>query len=177
MVCLTKPNVIQRGIINRPLNEFKGKILSQALSLDYMGSSEYEWGATRKSLLALKDAGGIVFETFLNDDDFSHNGNHLRIAFPANVSEQFKESYIEFLRELRTGEHTVEYNLVEPSNFNLKYLKKWWIKVKEDTDFWWDLRNHVMWSYDKLFMKRLNTHLKASWTHMAKKAAEKQIAS
>ena len=35
-----------------------------------------------------------------------------------------------------------------------------------DADFWWDLGNHVMFSFDKIFVNRLPAVLQESWQYM-----------
>ncbi len=46
--------LVQRGTINRPLSQYTDVRISEAIDLDYMGSSEFEFGALPKSLRAFE---------------------------------------------------------------------------------------------------------------------------
>lgn len=167
---MKNPRLIQRCTIRRPLNDFRGERFSRAVSLDYMGAAEFEFNATSKSLRAIEAAGGISVMSLVDDARFTHEDNHLRVAFPADATEEFKEKYVEFLSELRNGSVAAERKLKEPSYFNKASRSV--ASSRKHTDLWWDIRNHVMWSFDKAFMKRLEGHIKESLVvmNMAKKS-------
>ncbi len=155
---MKKLYLIQRGTINRPLGEHKGLKLSAAVDLDYMGSSEFEFGALPASFASM----------FIHRDGYKLKkteritkqvGEHqfaLRVYH--NMEEKDFNDYVEQLVHLRNG--TGNLYLKERTYFELgsTFFGKF--------DFWWDIENHVIFSFDKHFMNRLPSHLKASFTVM-----------
>lgn len=157
-----KPYYIQLGTINRPLSVFRGQRLSDAVETEYMGNSHFEFGAMPKSLRALQ----LQFEMIkvrkvesITDKD----GYILRVL--SALSDQDWEIYKKHLHDLRDDKIRTE----ETTRFAKDYHSKF-----NNTDFWWDIGNHVMWSFDKQFMNRLKEHLSASLAFMdeQKKAQE-----
>jgi hypothetical protein len=160
---MKRPHLIQRCTIKKPLNDFKGKKLSDAVDMDYMGNSYFEFGATRKSLEALHASNfnvrRVALQQPLGGDPAA---TILRIAFPNHWLIDQEQAYIDFLSKLRFNIDNIDRDLEEPSGFPVN------CKDHEDIDLWWDIENHVIWSFDKAFMNnRLESHLKASWKHMA----------
>ena len=146
--------LIQRAKIQRPLGDFRNLRLSQAVSFDYMGSAEFEFGALPKSFRAIekgmeKATTRVVFEIMDGEGP-------LRVFSMFNDSE-FAE-YLEQLLKLRTD----KLRLKERSEFEpLNYRGE-----KYPTDFWWDVENHAMFSFDKNFMNHLTDYLSASLNYM-----------
>jgi len=143
-----KPYLVQRGKINRSLGEHKDQKFSNAVSLEYMGSAEFEWGALPRALRALesiKDSLVVTTENSLTDD----SGSSLRVMHGFN--QQDYDEYIGYLKLMR-------------EDIGVIMLKEWsgFTKTKvttySTTDLWWDIENNVMWSFDKSFMSRLNGH-------------------
>jgi hypothetical protein len=154
------PYLIQRGEIKRPLMDESCR-LSEAVSLDYMGSAEYEFGALPASLRAMQamavDLQKTVLKSVANDDA------PLKVIHSMSA-DGFKQ-YEKHLLALRNGALRTK----EVSRFAHDYpMGKY-----THTDFWWDIQNSVMWSFDKEFMNRLPAYLASSWRYMdsAKKAA------
>lgn len=146
------PYLIQRGNIFHPLVDDR---LSKAVNLDYMGSAEFEFGALPKSLRALQasiDRISLTTEPRILDGERS-----LRVLHTFSPDEY--EQYLAHLLQLRAGKlHTKEstwFDVDHPTRF--KALR---------CDFWWDIDNHVMWTFDKNFSKRLVDVLVASWKYM-----------
>lgn len=117
------------------------KGIDSILSFDYMGASEYEWGALPRSLKEIREK--IKKENFLVYE--------LEIT-PEKVvqifcSENDKESVFENIRDLSKG----KLRLKMGSYFDL------WVKDEEFTkiDFWWDIENNFMfWKKDKTFRNK-----------------------
>lgn len=146
------PFLIQRAEINRPLG--KAGRVSEVLDLDYMGSTEFEWGATAKSLRALQAKVNDICMTV--EPSITQDDKNLRVLHTF-TADQYAE-YLGYLKELRVGKRqTKECTRFEEGYEFTRYSK---------TDFWWDIENHVMWSFDKIFMNRLGDALVASWAYM-----------
>ncbi len=63
--------------------------------------------------------------------------------------------YLEYLYEVRNDKRRLK---------ECSYFAKQ--RGREETDFWWDIENHVMWSFDKKFMSGLVGCLAASINYM-----------
>ena len=152
------PYLVQRCEIRRPLVE--GRI-SEALGLDYMGSAEFEFGAVPKSLRALqRDVDKIKLSV---DPRITDNDRSLRVlhAFDEVEFEQyFKHLQTMRANKLRLKEATRFEAGREPSKYSV-------------CDVWWDIENHVFWSFDKIFMNRITDCLVASWKYMDEQKAKK----
>jgi len=73
--------------------------------------------------------------------------------------DQFAE-YEGYLKKLRYEDP----HLKEVSYFSVKH--KSFRDSKYLPDFWWDIVNNVMWSFDKNYINRLIDHLEASFAIM-----------
>lgn len=149
------PYLVQRGRIRRPLDKFQTERLSRAINFDYMGSSEFEFGAIPASFRAFRDN----FDQFkvstvpqITEDDVP-----LRVAHC--LSDEDFQTYVDYLLRLRNERlgklHTKEAVRFDPTS---TYYK--------DTDIWWDIEHQVIWSFDKTFMKRIGKHFEASFEVM-----------
>lgn len=161
---IVKPYLIQRGEIERPLGNFRGARLSQAVDFDYMGSAEFEFGALPKSFRAMEAMADKASMTVL--EEITEGDVFLRV-FHFFDEQEFAE-YKKHLINLRQDNiHTKERTCF---NYNRsKYEMKF--------DFWWDIQNHVMWSFDKKFMNHIHDYLAASLNHMNEKKHEAPPAS
>lgn len=153
------PYHIQRGKIKHPLVEGR---FSEATDLDYMGSAEFEFGALPMSLRALQarvDDIKITVEPRITGE----SGESLRVLHTFTPDEY--EEYVGHLLKLRAGtartKESTYFDVEHPKHF--KTLR---------CDLWWDIDNHVMWSFDKVFMKRLPDHLVTSWRFMDEQKAK-----
>lgn len=147
------PYLIQRGKIHHPL--VKGR-LSEAVNLDYMGAAEFEFGALPKSLRALQtkvDDISLTTEPRIADE----SGACLRVLHTFTPDEY--EEYACHLLKLREGQLLTK----ESTWFDKEHPKRF--KTLR-CDLWWDIDNHVMWTFDKVFSKRLGDCLVASWKYM-----------
>lgn len=147
------PYLIQRGMIRK--ND-KISRLSDMVDFDYMGSSEFEFGALPRSLRALQanvDSISSTVEGRITGD----NGESLRVLH--TFSPEDYEVYFGHLTKLREGKLRTK----ESTRFSVED-KKWFSSQK--CDFWWDIENHVMWTFKKHFMKQLPDALAESWKYM-----------
>jgi hypothetical protein len=155
MRLIRTPYLIQRATIKTPLAEGTSR-LSDAVSFDYMGSSEFEWGALPKSLRALQFDQKIL--KFVKVPEIMEGEQQLRVLHAFESDEDFAK-YKEYLLRLRgVGEHM---RLKERSEFDLTLKSRY-----DRANFWWDIDNHVMFSFHKIFMNRLQEHLASSWKYM-----------
>ena len=147
------PYLIQRGKIKHPMVDGR---FSEAVDLDYMGSAEFEFGALPKSLRALQslmDSISVTTEPRITDE----SGASLRVLHTF-TSEEY-EQYLVHLFAMRDGKLRTK----ESTWFDKDHSKHF--KTLQ-CDLWWDIGNHVMWTFDKRFAKRLSDHLVASWKYM-----------
>jgi hypothetical protein len=149
------PYLIQRGQIKRPLGDFRDQRLSKAVALDYMGSSEFEFGALPKSFREIEkvvDKANLRVIPEIKDKE----GKSLRV-FSVLTDEEWIQ-YLPYLHKMREGKlHCKECVRFEASREPSKY---------SNCDFWWDIENHVMWSFDKSFMNSIHEYVAASLNFM-----------
>lgn len=146
---MKQPYLIQRGQIITPLAAPDTR-LSRAVDLDYMGSSEFEFGALPRSFRAF-EKGNRVLRLF---PAISENSVPLRV-FSILSDEEF-EQYGKYLLRL----HGDDIHLKERSEFEAN--RPTWAKA----NFWWDIENHVMWGFHKVFMKRVPDFVNSSLAYM-----------
>jgi len=169
--------LVQRGKINRPIDP-KGRI-GNALHLDYMGSAEFEFGALPSSLrdmqrhkneLKLKETSfknlygdTLVTLTYLDENDFEKWNGEFNEACAGKRS--LKESLFmnAWINEIKA-----------PATLKGKRAKDY-VEARNGwrPEFWWDLNNGVMASFDKKFMNVLKDVLENSWKFMDENAAKK----
>lgn len=147
-----RPYLVQRGEIRRPLKDESCRF-SDAVNLDYMGSAEFEFGALPKSLRALQARVDSLKKTVL----VSVMSGDVPLKVLHGLSDAAFKEYEGHLLAIRADKH----RLKESSHFAHDYSSQY-----AKTDFWWDIDNHVMWSFDKEFMNRLPSYLASSWKYM-----------
>jgi hypothetical protein len=149
---LTRAYLIQRAEIIHPY-QLDG-VLSKAVNFDYMGSSEFEFGALPASLRELQ-AEQEFLKLEINDDIRDEQDRPLIVLH--TVSTENWKKYRSVLLLLREGKYqTKEITKFEADN-PFKFIK---------SDFWWDVNNSIMWSFDSKFMTHLVNILKNSWIYM-----------
>lgn len=144
------PYLIQRAEIKRPLNKFDGSKLSGAVSFEYMGSAEFEFGAVPAAFREFRANHDKVKVSKVGEivDD---QGRTLRVYH--YLSDEDFAIYVGHLKDLRKDKlRTKEVTYFGPC-----------VHYKPKTDFWWDIVNNVIWSFDKEFMKRLDSHMQESF--------------
>lgn len=155
---MKRPYLIQRARINRPLGQYEGLALSKAVDLDYMGSAEFEFGALPRSFRKI-EAQWSLYKQHKFEDIVAVRTDDAR-QFQLRVYANFdtdaaKEQYRVWLRDAFAGKLYLKESLRARLSNN--------VVVLEGTDFWWDIQNDVMFSFDKQFMNRLESHLRASF--------------
>lgn len=153
---VSSPLLIQRAKIVKPLADKKAT-LSNSVRFDYMGSAEFEFGALPSSLRHLKANRDDLAIRMLYD--VKEGESSLRVL--SVMDEIDFGHYSEYLRELRFEDPPLK----EVSYFSIK--PKYFLEKEKQADFWWDIVNHVMWSFDKNYMNRLIGHLHASFDAMS----------
>lgn len=154
--------LIQRGTINRPIAPL-GKRLSEAVRLDYMGSAEFEFGALPKSFRAMDNSGVSVSEA----PTISDRGHTLMVLHPFKSDEDFA-AYCSKLADLRDPNSRTRCK--EWHGFKEGFGSKPWERGIAP-DFWWDIDNHVMWSFDHEFMSHASDYVKSSLAYMKAQAS------
>ena len=173
------PWLIQRARSVRPGSYQPDSTLSKAVNFEYMGSSEFEFGALPTSLKNMNtDAESLT--AFVMETIQDPNGRPLRAVGRTNdVSVEEYESVIARLTSgTGTSHRTKEYTGLDeavspgfpalPSRRMTKaekadYIERW---NENRTTFWWDLDNDIMMSFDENLMTNLPGHLAASWKAM-----------
>lgn len=140
------PYLVQRATILTPLMPPNTR-LSKAVNFDYMGSSEFEWGALPKAFKASSLSPTLTLK-FIQEQN-------LRILLPQGITLEEYLPYLDKMKEqkLRLKE-SISYGLDPKDIFHQR------------DNFWWDIENNVMWSHHKQFMKRLPNYLRESFVWM-----------
>ena len=119
-----------------------------------MGSAEFEFGALPTSLKRIRtfyDKEKVKIRTVSSirlQKSTVLDGVPLRVL--SGMQEEEFNEYVVFLNELRADGIRTK----ERSNFDSKDLS---------TDFWWDIDNDAMFSFDKVYMRRLPHYLESSF--------------
>ena len=165
---INTPWLIQR--ISFKSNKVENPSFDELLSLDYMGSAEFEFGALPKSLKILCrncDDLNIFKEESIKRVD----GEPLYMI----CMNQDRNTYFPYIQKMIKGEiHLKESHQMEAALTGKKYS---WRddKVKDlNKDIpssWWDIENHVLWTFGK---KNAIKILKAIRRTRNKKREDKQ---
>jgi hypothetical protein len=123
------PYLIQRGKF-RDLSEDQIVGLDSLIDYDYMGSSEFEWGALPRSLKNMT-SNWKDFITFQIDSIKDNDGNYLQVLCNKNEAEEVKDVIIKLFDKdckIRLKEWSGMYDYLScRSEYALK------------TNFWWDV--------------------------------------
>jgi hypothetical protein len=149
---MKQPWLIQRARINKPYNIFKGLKMSDAVHFDYMGSSEFEWGALPKAFRYLKQHYHKIHIERI--EILTKDGLQPLRVLSVFEQDDFLE-YCKILQQLYDN----KLQLQEPARFVFPNGSE---GVRHNPDLWWDLENGVIWSFDKKFMTRIMDHLNES---------------
>lgn len=146
---LEQPYLIQRGQIKNSESFYR---LSEVVKLDYMGSSEFEFGALPQSFKDMHSKKDSLKIHTVN----SIRKNHKQpLLVYGSLSNDELKQYVEWLTKIRNNDRSI--HLKERARFN----------VDETTiDFWWDITNGIMFSFNDNFMRSLPTYIKNSWQYM-----------
>lgn len=174
------PYLIQRGKIKpgySPNDRF-----SVAVRTEYMGSSEFEFGALPKSLRNLRaqaDKLSLIEIPEVRDLD----GNPL-LAY-GNFEAHNPEEYRAMIYAVATGKertkestgfrkHMEQEEIYIPRRYKTKKQKAEYLEDEKNnrTTEWWDLDNDIHLSFDREFMTHLPSILRASWAYMDELASQ-----
>lgn len=159
---MAAPYLIQRGRIQHLAKGIDAKF-SEAVDLEYMGSSEFEFGAFAKSLRAMQ-AQSSALKLHKHPTIQDAGGNALFVLHAWGPGDS--ETYMGYLDQLRKGAR--EISTKEWTNFSLDATGR------VETDIWIDIVNNVIWSFDQKFMMNVRSHLQASWAYMDAQKAERE---
>jgi hypothetical protein len=121
-----KTTLIQRAKFEN--RDYK-KGIDSIVHFDYMGSSEFEWGALPESLGKIRDS--------------INNYTYLDVPIKDKVITVFcKDSQKSEVKQYLTELSENKWHLQEYSDFN-NYINPSQ-NFKSRTDFWWDISNHLM---------------------------------
>ena len=166
--------LIQRARINkacaveRPI-ELCIERLSHAVNFDYMGSAEFEFGALPASFREFqKNKASWVTYT----EPRISNGENALMIFHCMPRDKFEEEYMPQLLEHRKRRSDRNSNLhtKEATHFSVDYEPH---QHDFATNFWWDIENHVMFSFNQTFMNNIQTYVNNSLEYMDAMAAKK----
>lgn len=130
-----KPYLIQRAKFHYRQDK---KGIDTILKFDYMGSSEFEFGALPKSLQRIRDVISeyVYFEINLNGK---------------SITVFCKENKKDFINQYLTDLSLKNFTLKEYSDFDNYIYDGGFFKC--NTDFWWDIENDVMfWKKNQDFL-------------------------
>jgi len=159
--------LIQRATIHRP---FIDAALTTAVNLDYMGNAEFEFGALPESLHYMEAAKAelklVTFPEVRREDGrelvgygvFSNRDAYARALAAVIDGKMHCKSYTNLPDAMRASTRMPPYARVSE-----KERKAWLDRL---TNFWWDIRNHVMLSFEADFMQLLPNVLQKSWDIM-----------
>lgn len=129
------------------------KGIDSIINLDYMGSSEFEWGALPDSLKKIREH--LNNYTYL---DVPIKDKVITV-FCTNEQKSEVKKYLNKLanREMTLKEYSDFNQYINPSKFDLEWQKK----RKHSTDFWWDIDNNLMfWKKDNEFETKFKNIIK-----------------
>lgn len=147
--------------------------MSGALRFDYMGAAEFEFGALPNSLrnLRAEQKNLRMYEVYLR-------GEQIPLYVYGALNEQELSDYVDLLNDLRNGTK----QLKERSEFSREELIRWRQHEAEQrirnqkmgrkytpyetTNFWWDLTNDVLFTFDEDLADRIPVYLEGSWKVM-----------
>lgn len=153
------PYLIQRAEIKTPLAESTSR-LSQAVSFDYMGSAEFEFGALPKSFRRIESAADKWICRVV--EDIKEGETSLRVW--SSFSDEEFEAYKVFLMQLRYPKDGNRLRTKEGVRFDHDYKSSY-----SKTNFWWDIDNDVMFGFNKNFMNRVGNYVSSSLSYMNEK--------
>lgn len=129
-------------------------VLSRVVDLDYMGAAEFEFGALPKSLRRIEAS--LDKTNLLTLKEIKEGKRPLRVF--SYFSPEEVEEYTKYLQEIRENKR----RLKEPVSFSNG------VTAYGDDDFWWDIENDAMFSFDQKFMNNIQVYLKNSLALMNK---------
>lgn len=156
----TKPALLQRAVVRRPLGKHTDARFFDSVSLDHMGSSAFEHNALPESLRRMHLT-SFAYETFKAENLFlTVGGRSYALRLHTRLRGHELEQYVNWLIQLRSGMLKTK----QPSGFTKQAFPD--DELPKSPDLWWDIKNDVIFSFDKNYMKRLPKHLAVSFSIM-----------
>jgi len=151
------PYLIQR--MKRKKNSPKYSSVDDLYSMDYMGSSEFEWGALPKSLKEFtKNFDNLVIE---KTDILNFKEEPLCLLGLPEVVKEYQKLYI---NDLVAGKIMLKERLCFEEAFSGKQKSYNGEVIDFDptrhTAAWWDIRNHVIFTFKKLHANKLRNAIR-----------------
>ena len=145
---ITKPYLIQRCFLKAPKT---GDNFDGNFEMDYMGSSEFEFGTLPKSLQ--KFTGNLDEYKIIPNHNKNYRGQGL---FFLSTSEIYKE-YEQYIDDLvKDNIRLKEYSDIKHQHTGVDFIGK---PINPNKIYlWWDVENHIMFAFGKHVVK---TALKA----------------
>lgn len=152
-----KPYDIQRGTIRN--GYAADSRYSHAVDNDYMGSSEFEWGALPTSLRRLQEERTDL--TMLAAPEVTDSTGRALLLY-GNFTRHDPVAYREMIRAVAHGEARTR----EFTGFGDHLGKGSMRRSTRVTNVWWDINNDVFMSFESDFIADLPRILKNSWDYM-----------
>lgn len=113
-----------------------GKGIDSILEFDYMGSSEFEFGAKPKSLQEIRKSIGNHDNYIFKDVEY--NKKVITVFLKKEQEAKLDEYLLQIMNnpKPRLKERSDFNTWINPTAFDLERMPK--------TDFWWDIENHIM---------------------------------
>lgn len=142
--------VIVSGVIRRPFIRFQGKSLASAILLKSISRELLAAGAISKSVVALRCLSSILETAMVDGVSIEVAGKpcRLRILGPNFLVEN--NEYVSLIQGM--------FERLDPA-----------LDIHNSTrsaDFWWDVANHTMFSFDRNFLARVPEHLMTSFAKL-----------
>lgn len=166
---IQRGHVTDKDLANLTHPDTQASRVSQIVDFDYMGSAEFEFGALPKSFRGFQAAKANW--KLIEVDSISDENEQSLWIFTGLTGDDLA-AWLEDLNRLRYGKPgTPAYlDTKEYTDFRKGDAKS----SVRPTNFWWDIENHVMFSFSKPFMDNIETFMNNSLSYMdaqAKKAS------
>ena len=141
------------------VTEFK---VSDMLTLDYMGSAEFEYGAVPKSIRAMTGKDLKVYNVALFKEE---------VFLICTEEEVF--ALTASLYELATDQKRTKERISFSQHFQVNAHREYFYGGNDD--FWWDIEAQVAWTFSKPAANNFIEALKESVRQMDQKKQEKTV--
>lgn len=149
--------LVQTARIRQPLAE-ADSTLTNSVRFDYMGPAEFEFGALPLSLKTIRaNKANMQIRQVGSIREDGHKGKPLMVL--SYFDDQAFSDYQGLLSNLRNNSvrlKEISYFSLKDPHFNSSL-----------PDFWWDIQNDAMWSFNAEYMGRLPQYLGRSFSVMS----------
>lgn len=159
IVSLKQPSLLQRATILRPLRPHRTSRVFDSVNIEHMGDQRFTLGLT--SSLARMNHTRFAYATFKAENLVVRPaGRTYALRIYTRLRGDDLARYVHYLLDVRNGTLKV----ARPSGFELKDFGA--ESLPTGSDFWWDVENDVIFSFDKNYMFTLKDRLEASFAIM-----------